>query len=872
MVDGPIGDPADHISRMFGGARNEEFMRRLEELEFEADIAAGRHGRDPHTSEIRMHGFDLDTRRRLRGEFRAAMQLDEIMPEMLEVADVDLAEFQGDTRPYAQARIAPTEAGEVTPMQLAYQLQSFQVDEAHEIGPDRYDLSGRVHRPSVLQQHADLLNQAGQAEPASRLVFDVETTGLGPSDEVWQVAGRFTDREGNVRDLNQLFGSERMDLGVFGYDDAGRPLNFEDYYRQTADPDAVFRRGEDAREGLREFLSAAEEADELVGHNVGFDVEHLSKHMRRTLDDANNPLREEDMRRVQQFEAKARRAYDTRILAAHRLGDIDIDPALRQQGTGRLAMENIMSRTSLLENVAEREGVDRVEALLQRGVHYADVDVVMEDELYRQLREVRTQHDSSVSQNALEYRTPMREWQQAVRQSGAVTPFTRMDDLGRTPMQELISQQRRFDAPASAADVTQEHIFRGAEFSKWLENITEGGRFRPGMIHDMPRLPPGMGVGRMSAPEAALSGLLGRASRPDETTPEAAGTARFQLHREARMYGQRDATGAARISALSPELLSSAERAGHISTRHGHALVGEDPGTTPMGRLSTIDFTTPSGRYRDIALTADLGEEDAQGLARFIREMEDEALPHFGIADRGHAAEIARTVEDYGHSHGVQLGVMGRDNEGDIRRAAEIMDDLGMGTDTGPHTARVPLGAADTSYAYADVGPTFIDTGEGVSEEHARQALGESREFRDRAGQAMEDETVRIQADEIAAGRGRVHPGYLRAREFMANNWRMTLGLGAATLGGALLFGGDDEEQELYEAPFQQQYYESGHHEDRIAQKRMRNLSYRVDSTPPKSARQLSRHNHTGQTQRLHRERTKHHSMDRGKKNEQLFL
>lgn len=880
-----VGEPADHISRTFGGLNRPDFLEALGDIAYEADILTDR----PSPLHFNIAPLRRDDRYRLQNQLRDVARLDET------TANLPLSEFQPDEtdRPFA-AIDAPS--GPVTSNEeLFFRAQSFRVDDAVDIEQGRYNLSGRQLRPEVIERHQRLINE-GVPEGTRQMVFDVETTGTGPNAEVWQLAGRYTDEAGETQSFDFRFGSNQMDFGDFSDIEGNAPrldtqisprAGFEEYINASRGDNIQFRRGEEAAQGLRQFLDIAEQQDQWVGHNVAFDIDMVTRQMEETFRAYGT---DEDLERVSQFGRQAtQRAVDTHLLAAHHLGGIEADELSKSR---RLSMDNILMRTSLFEDIETQLGTEYrdefvTDDVLQRseghggraailgrletGTHFGDVDVWFEEQLKNQFERQQQGEDvlrhlsgeeARGAGNVSPLRGRFRELMGA-ETAGAVTPVTNLfqegEDTFRTPVQQQVANMRQISGELPA-DVSREHVIRASKFGGWVDEATSPtGRSFGELSREMPS-GTGMPFEGLSPHERTISGLLGRhtANVQDPGLQQTRGLLGEALG-SGMFRGRPNEAGASvygrgRVAALPTELIQQAEEQGVIGTQYTAAARGEAD-KTQFARLSTIDYEREGRRVHDIALVGDIGEDDAQNLARFVRELDPESRQRFGLEVDQQLEHVAGTIENYGRSHGIQLGILGEGDPQTNERIVEHMRNIGADVDTGVHKMRVPITPTPVGETGWSTGPALMDVpGREIPEEEMSRSLQAMERTQQQTTQQLQSRRTRNAVQVARQGNANVVQRFMGAMDSLSVNRRNILMGGAAAIGGGLLLKrqqGSDE-RETYNAPFERMPVE---------QRSVGRQEWRGVPRQRASPRYLSRHDHTGMPAALHRERTGHHRM-----------
>lgn len=881
-----VGDPADHISRVFGGTNRPNFLEALGEIAIEADLLAGRS--DP--LHFNIAPLRRDDRYRLQNQLREAARLDEV------TAGVPTSEFQAQEsdRPFAaiDTPAGPTTSNE----ELFFRAQSFSVDQAVDIEQGRYNLSNRQLRPEVIERHRRLINE-GVPETSRRMMFDVETTGTGPNAQVWQLAGQYTDEEGQARSFDYRFSAPQMDVGDYS-DELGRSpglderissrAGFEEYINATRGDDVSFARGADAVQPLREFLDIAEQSDQWAGHNVAFDIDMVTRQME---DVFRRHGTDEDVQRVRQFASQAtERAVDTNLLASHYLGGIEADVA---SGGRRTSMDNILLRTSLFEDIEGRLGTEyrdefvtddvlqraeghggraAVLGRLETGTHFGDIDVWFEEGLMRSFEEQQIGQGSLRTLSDAEAMgegdvSPLRSrFRQLVggTTAGAVTPMTNMfqeGDYTRTPIQQQVANLRNVQGDLSE-NVTREHLLRASKFGGWVDEATkpDGRSFRE-LSQELPQ-GTGMPFEGLSPHERTISGLLGRhtanvASEELQQTRgllgEALGTGMFRgraNEQGARVYGR------GRVAALPTELIQQAEEQGVISSQYTAAARGQAD-NVQYARLSTIDYERNGRRIHDLALVGDIGDDDATNLARYISELDDESRARYGLESDQQLRHISETIQRYGSSHGIQLGVLGEGDPQTNERIVQQMRNIGANVDTGAHKVRVPITPTpEGEQPRWATGPAMIDVpGREVPEEQISRSLQDLQRVEQEAVSQLRDRRTRNAVNVARTGDAGMINRFMGAMDSIEGLSRRNVILGgAAAIGGGLLYNRwqENDQRQVYNAPFQQMPVERRS----IGRQELAGIPRRKAAP-----RYLAKHDNRNLPTALYRERSGHHRM-----------
>lgn len=169
--------------------------------------------------------------------------------------------------------------------------------------------------------------------------------------------------------------------------------------------------GDDFAERMMPFLDTALKSDYMVGHNIlGFDVPHIFTSLMNTKrygkDDEFRSLVDRAHAHIKAT------AVDTLVLArsAPNLADMPLAPELKALGENKkFGIENILLTTDL----GERIGKDKMAELMNRGLHFGDVDDYITMSLYKHM------DDLQLNPSGLDpvHRT-------AILNSGAITPIT----------------------------------------------------------------------------------------------------------------------------------------------------------------------------------------------------------------------------------------------------------------------------------------------------------------------------------------------------------------------------------------------------------------------------------------------------------------
>lgn len=247
---------------------------------------------------------------------------------------------------------------------------------------NQYLPSGRQMRPGLIAHHKSMLEQQMKT-PGTAYVLDVESAGLDPAEGIWQFAGQMIGPDGSLigdRDVLHFRNSAMQWKGELGR----TRMSIEDKLAQGQNIT-------DYPEGLMDVFNRASSADVIVGHNILFDFGMLSHGITKHPEYRNNPefkaAADTFMNKFYNPETSMYgQVIDTAVMSRTLLNDITLAPELAGTDTGRFSLQNILLQTNLLEHVRNAEGPDVVNAWLEKGLHYADVDVPMESHLYNALK------------------------------------------------------------------------------------------------------------------------------------------------------------------------------------------------------------------------------------------------------------------------------------------------------------------------------------------------------------------------------------------------------------------------------------------------------------------------------------------------------
>lgn len=623
-------------------------------------------------------------------------------------------------------RSAPNQAQVAGMLNAA--LTNIQVD---RYGSLRY--SGTAYTNEFLTgqaEHFVNMRNQGVDHLAGKTVFyfDTETTGVHRQSRPWQISGA-TYRDGaQVGDALDIRFADVMD-GM--WPSADGPVRFEQFYDRLKGGGVEWT--DDITAGLKTFLRTANQADVLVAQNAQFDVRQIFS----LIADTYSGQDEELIGLSREFVAKMKDPLaikDTRAMAALLLGDLATDETGK-----RFSMDNILARSSFVDDVLEIEGVDILKMLDDEGrLHDAATDkriLYYFDQMLDRAAQGEDVLRGLDKPNAAVVRA-------LAKGGGALVPGAKMTagvlgkghpDIGKTYLQYGIEQGRKFDS-ASVADVTIDRLFEGmGRYGRWADSILgdseTGGRLVAESGFEaiqQAALKANMPFAGLSAEERLLSTLLGRAVPYNDSMEGISGTLRnaigeqtggsiFKMGSEVKIYGQTNL--ALPVQALENEKIARILGIGEGVLDKGPQSVSD----LIAGRLSFYEYTTEGGvKHQDASLILDAFRDKhgrvLKGAAlkskatSLVRALEEAELIKPGSEL---AREILENPQMLAH-RGVQIGDIGTGNMTD--ELFEFAQRYGADADDkSPHTVRVAIGRRIKSgdESYLTVSPAII-SGEGT--------------------------------------------------------------------------------------------------------------------------------------------------------------
>lgn len=687
------------------------------------------------------------------------------------------------------------------------------------------NISGNIPRKAYLESALEQV-QHGIDFDANHGVWDIETAGLTKNTDVRELAAKFIVN-GEERRHTLYFRSAEMEEGLY----PGKQ-SFEDFFQQQRreaglEPARFIDRATmDSDEAVLAFLRDAAEVQRtggfMIGQNVAFDNPHIQRmftsHTAYKAGGEYAQLVDELMALT-----TPERTVDTRLLAGQLIGDIDVAPQLKRVDKfTRFSIANMLLST---DAIAQDPGL---RDMVARGTHAGDVDIDITENLARKLDQLARTGEGL----ALEALGDANLANEIVSQS-AVTPHTPMNALGGlTPLQYSISESRG-NLMAGARDLTdaqmRDIMFHGSSFKTWLGDVMGSSGILRGKHLSMgfeeaqrAAIAVGMPFAGLSAPEQALSAILGRMGVGNNTKVNAARNlvgdiirgGAFESHEKARIVGGADG----KIVALPMGLLEQSP----VGEQLRATFSGEGP--PQRMRVSAFEYfrrdkegsilsRTP---HYDVGLTLDLEQNQIDELVDYVRNLKDpELLKQFGLVGDGPFAptpeRVANTLAQYGKDYGIQLGISGSKNEQQARIFYNVQQQLHANLDQSNSINFHTYGYGSKTLADRTgknvlyTGPVIADV--GLTPEREAFLVDEMARQR----QATEYVATQVQGNPLmrgVIGGGQMGKKFYSATESLLRNLPKRVGIGAGVLTGYYLFRKNREQNE-YDDPFATMQYEA---------------------------------------------------------------
>lgn len=667
----------------------------------------------------------------------------------------------------------------------------------------------------------------------SRIMFDIETAGTEGHDRIWQLAARMVDEGGEERTLNLVFDNPYMDLGVYMHPETNQPISWQEMYR-IKNGEAPRMRG--FAEGIDEFLKFAENADFLAGQNVSFDISMLIHGMEGLKQQGK--MTPEMLSRYEGFLTKVQNydVLDTRLLSMMWFGEgIGVSQHLPPGQATAYAMENILLETNLLdiyeEELARTQfGGDRARAaarlddILTRGTHLADVDIQLQDVLLDRILRGLAGEDVGLEAQPLTNQARIA----AIARSAAITPFTNVVDHPQfgamTPFEHMVRMERTFGHARGALDPEQVSRNVGL-FSNWLreeEVLERTGRISPntrlshlGRGVQAKALEAGVPYAGISNAERILTTLLSRLSAGTtvrELFGELSGTSVFRAAETAHL---------GRNVALSMNILQELEGRGLIDTNLRGAMSGD---VLQMARISTVEGTKTTGLALnvdlfDTGLDLDVRQSKLEDVRTFLNRLRREHRdgvygPKFSESislspkELDALDEIVPRLDANVLKYGVQIGFMEGHSPSGMKSFINLMKQLGLSVDDpNKMSLLTPILGADE--AGVRTGATLVGSG---LEDMTDWLLKENQAARaaDAVVEGMDENRAVRWAASYARDLGIDQAqAYKATSRVLGTLTKKNVALGAAAATGYYLFR-KKREQDKYDAVMDFQGYEPG--------------------------------------------------------------
>lgn len=521
-------------------------------------------------------------------------------------------------------------------------------------------MSGGFRHQNILRGTAANMAQ-GIDKNATRLVFDLETTGLSDQADVRQIAAKLIGGDGEVLgQMNVSIHSKQLDAA--GYEVGGskfRSLN--DFFKHQAANIEGARFTTDAEAALAEFLRLAKRADVLVGHNVGFDIDMLANAMSRYKGLRGAGGLDDFLQMVDDG-----KVMDTLLIsqALDRKGarrGIRVAKHLQSADTFSMhSIENLLTKTNMLDLMADKVGYDEVRKWVMQGTHDAMVDIRITDEISRIYQEAiesgnwNIEYYANGRNIANRGRRGRYAWGDDVlkklKESQAITPFTAFIEYGDghkiTPMQQLILQTRNMSGLDGRLDLNRVRGMVGVydQLEKQAldkRGVLTGRGLGREEYEKIQRqaIKAGVSYAQLSSEERLITNLVGSQS---SATDRLLGIGRIQ----ATQYTGRISDG--RIMALPGHILQQAIE--EANSAIGLNLPGVDSSVQKRfadgityGRLSAVDVVYENASRRGISLTLDVADKDQ---ARSLINVFQRAIDDEGLRKRLHLGDDMKAVRD----------------------------------------------------------------------------------------------------------------------------------------------------------------------------------------------------------------------------------
>lgn len=611
---------------------------------------------------------------------------------------------------FTYSDFADNKMPEQTAAMLSYNLSNLQVSTAGDLR-----LAGTTYTADYLMSQANIFHNikqpGGSNIPIGRkvLFLDTETTGVHAASRPWQIYGDLTRADAQ----GQLVSESVANINLRGMMDGMWPdgVSFEEFMTRRPGGEAL-QFSDDALGSLREFFRVANQADEIVAHNIGFDIDQIL----RLINDNYASFDSDLVAQAARFGEKLKSGIltDTRALAAMVLGDI-LPAGASADDYKRFSMENILARTNITEYMDRSVVQDLIDG---KVLHSAEHDVRILREVYSTLREAvagRIEIDTNVTN--LNPRLI-----EAIGKGSAVTPLTGLAELdGETPLRHGILQQREL-GPGSATvkDLTIDRLFdiagahRTGEGARWFDYMTGGtdDLARGRLLFDSSysavqaqAIEAGMPFGGLSAPEKLLSMAMSRATRQFPGKTQGPTGAITNL-----MNVMMDEVGGSIFEAS-----TKTGRRGSAFTISSEALMddnikrllglGMDSSSLDMARVSFYQYAVDGGVAYDAALVIDPFSAFEPGeLSARAGQLAD-ALEDFGLSSAD--ADFLRRNPEILQQRGIQIGNLGSSESAKL--AYNIADRLDVRIDaTGRNRVNVALMGMFEDGRFIGVSPAMI--------------------------------------------------------------------------------------------------------------------------------------------------------------------
>lgn len=731
----------DHINRVFGGKNTSTFWQRLQEWEEEADLLLENVDTTDDPFRVYLRDLPRDVREEmvdLRGgifgfedlfgdpnasfsTYKPAVQAG-VKDGKRVAAEKGFGSFYLPRESFIGA------TAEEAAAKLAFVTQTVDIH-PHVSGAAQYSLSGSTMRARTFLDAGQQLANIDQVMSGTRLVFDVESAGLDPEKGIWQLSARLMQGDeavidaatGKERSVNLRFRNPNMD-GLYGKNFQ----TFEDFYEAMVGGNVEWIDDKNFVRGMTEFLELSRDADYLVGQNTSFDVNMLYQALKGKENASPEFKKLVDGLRQQ---VEGGKVVDTRLFSKAVLGDIGIAKELTQKGDHtKHSVENILLKTSFLEDLAadidmkgqKGDGWKYIDSLLDRGLHYGDVDIEFEDHLFRMLGEVLSGKRTNIL-TAKDLTDPDRVAK--ILKAQALTPVT-ISETGFTPMMNLVHHQRRWDSDLASHSSTSK-LRQGGIFRNWADSILT----KRGVLQRKVRLTnagfdavqaaameQNIPFAGLSAMERLLSTQLGRHSTSvlpgkidslRKVMGDVVGGTVFEQRDQMAIFGNKNV-------ALPMELIQAAERSQLLDEQGVPVLKSRFASAleTGVGDLQTVRLSTIHwGDQKDIAIVADLFEtdDDVERFIKFLRGLDESQLEQYGIAS-DLVDEYASVLRNHGREYGIQIGILRGKNNRDIRGVVNALEDFGYGVDSANPPLRAAVYGIEGQEGIIGTTPVIADT------------------------------------------------------------------------------------------------------------------------------------------------------------------